>query len=538
MPDTHDGSYYSPHSGYHIDGHTFRGQEGAVIYLRDNCFMAPQEAVMYCRRLDEQCQKDFRAYMAVGRNEFNHTGVKELVRRYSCRNKEALKEIPFTQWADAWYADLRHRIMEDTHWQRKRYLDQPRNYFGDKPVSEITESDVEAFCEHAKFELDASVYEVYLHRVTLSNIFGEAVKYGLIEESPAPLEPYNPSCKPVYRRNSLTEDEVAILREKLPENIIKHCILLMIGSGIRIKELLALTREDIAPDGSYLDVNKVCRTVFHHTPIVTHPADDQDIRIVYVLPDFQSSAVYLREHGGDKFVLTSSRENGLFTSREFHGLYNTVMESVPGVPFFPPTDCRRTHFVLYDTAAPLEDILSDEGDREENLTHEISDTPAEDSSPISVVIETQPVHVEEPAIPDVNNDEFPAVENVTTPPAIIASSPTAKKTPDSHHSIPLPDTIWKNPTPPHTNSPVSIQPSHNKREGLERTVGAQTKESSASVFGFQAGDRIRYFGIGLGVITKMIPLRNGDAMAQINFANSQKSGRYMMKAAARLMQKI
>lgn len=245
-----------------------------------------------------------------------------------------------------------------------------------------------------------------------------------------------------------------------------------------------------------------------------------------MMPAFQSSAVYLRENGGERFILTSSRENGLFTGREFARLYRTVLKQEPRIKLLTPKHCRHTYFVLYDTLSLEEESIFEE--QEDGSEEDESHVPEVDTVPEEISAgEARVLQIESKASPVSTTDD-------TSSPA--AAAPVSEKAPHKPAAMRLPDTIWKAPAQPKESR--NKVPSDNNPKGLERPP-RDKKDEAGTIFGFKAGDRIRYKGIGYGVITKMTPLKHGrDAIVQINFANSQKSGKYMMQAASRFMQKI
>jgi site-specific recombinase XerD len=65
--------------------------------------------------------------------------------------------------------------------------------------------------------------------------------------------------------------------------------------------------------------------------------------------------VYIREHGGSKYIWTSQRESGLFTIEEFRNRYRSVMKKIPGITYYPPHCCRHTYITnLQANHVPME----------------------------------------------------------------------------------------------------------------------------------------------------------------------------------------
>lgn len=57
-------------------------------------------------------------------------------------------------------------------------------------------------------------------------------------------------------QTAFTDEEVRRLMAELEDDVMGHSIRLMLDTGLRVLELLALTPDDIAPDGSDLRVEK------------------------------------------------------------------------------------------------------------------------------------------------------------------------------------------------------------------------------------------------------------------------------------------
>lgn len=260
MPRSLNADYFNSRVGYIIDGNPYGGRDSAVTYLVESCFMTVKEAISYCSHLYKDYRKVVSAYRKSGHHSFNGTGMEALIRSHTSRDPNAVREITFSQWADAWYADYSYEVPKDVHWIANFYLKPMFSFFGDIPVFEIKNSDIDGYVDFIRFERDITPTGISRHLIILNEIFSKAVEHGVIDKVPDASSLHVPA---ISRRmdgppmDAYTSDDIAIMRESLPDNIIKHCILLLVGTGIRVQELLALTKDDIAPDGSWLDINKV-----------------------------------------------------------------------------------------------------------------------------------------------------------------------------------------------------------------------------------------------------------------------------------------
>ena len=66
------------------------------------------------------------------------------------------------------------------------------------------------------------------------------------------------------KKDAFTDAEQELLKNYLPDNMIGHTILVMLATGVRSQEILALLPEDIADDGSSITINKAIKMVDHY----------------------------------------------------------------------------------------------------------------------------------------------------------------------------------------------------------------------------------------------------------------------------------
>ena len=63
------------------------------------------------------------------------------------------------------------------------------------------------------------------------------------------------------KKDAFTPTEVDTLMAELPDNLLGNSIRVLLISGLRVQELLALTPGDIAEDGSHINVDKAIKMV-------------------------------------------------------------------------------------------------------------------------------------------------------------------------------------------------------------------------------------------------------------------------------------
>ena len=250
---------------------------------------------------------------------------------------EAPEEVstPFSNWADRWYEDYKTQVQASTYSGYQYTLRKVKEYFGNRPLEEIKPMDINRFHD---LLLTSELSKSYITkcRAMLIQIFDAAEANELIAYNPARkakalssratgLQDEEESTK-----DSFSEWEVGMLRRNLPDNMIGHSILLMLSTGLRAQELLALMPQDIAKDGSTVTVTKAIKMV-DGVPTLGGPKSKRSKRLIPVPVDYREHAVYLRNHSGKPYIWTSRRENGLFDVGAFRGRYYRTLAKVPGV---------------------------------------------------------------------------------------------------------------------------------------------------------------------------------------------------------------
>ena len=281
---------------------------------------------------------------------------------WSTRVLRPSSRMPFSKWADHWYRDYRTQVQPSTYAGYGYTLEHLKSYFGDRPLCDIRPLDVVKFHNDLVAAGRSKSY-IMKDRMLLIEIFDAAVSNELMPGNPArkaKLPRIIPTLETIQEfqsgKDAFSEEEIRLLREHLPENMVGQTILLMIGTGLRTQEMLALLPEDIAPDGSSLSVSKAIQSV-HGVPVLGPPKNLRSVRTVPIPKNCRKYALYLREHSGKPYIWTSRRENGLFSVGSFRRLYYKALAEVPGVRALSPHCCRHTYVsTLERHGVPMEQI--------------------------------------------------------------------------------------------------------------------------------------------------------------------------------------
>lgn len=302
--------------------------------------------------------------------------ARRLMQDYLAQKRPADKEQSFSVVADTWYADYRTEVAESTYWNYGFTLNTLKNFFKDMPISQIKQLDVNRFLE-SLLEHGLSKSTIGKCRSMLMQIFTFAQDNDYILKNPVVRAKKIKAKKRVYEKGAYTPEQISTLRTTLPDDLLGNSILTLIGSGLRIQELLALRKEDLAPDGSWILVNKAVKMAYR-VPILGSTKSESGNRKIPVSSQYRANVRYLREHAGEKFIWTSARESGLYTIEEFRNRYKAVMSKIPGIPYYPPHCCRHTYITrLQAMGIPLDMIRILAGHQDSSTTLDYTHTSFE-----------------------------------------------------------------------------------------------------------------------------------------------------------------
>ena len=271
--------------------------------------------------------------------------VKEKIRRYwedrkSGKPSEAEK-IPFSDWADSWYADYRTQVQPSTYSNYQYTLKTVKAHFGSRPIQDIRLMDVNNFLT-GLYEKDYSLSKINKCKAMLIQIFGYAEDNEKILKNPA-------------LRAKVIRDTAEIAPQKKDAfHLDEIRIRTLLISGLRVQELLALTPEDIAEDGSWINVNKAIKMV-DGIPALGSPKSRKSRRIVPIPEAYRCHVRAIREQGGKAFLWASNRPNLLYSVKLFRKKYYAVLRQIPGVRRLSPHCCRHTYITSLEAeGVPLQ----------------------------------------------------------------------------------------------------------------------------------------------------------------------------------------
>jgi len=282
------------------------------------------------------------------------------------------KNLTLAEWGETWYEDYESQVQASTYGSYRYTLRLIEERLGKKTVADILPLDINRFQD--KLVKDGySLSQVRKCRTMLIQIFDAADENGMILRNPARkakiLKDRDGTLSaPRRTKDAFTEEEINLLDEKLNDDLMGHSIRLMLNTGLRTQELLALAPDDIAEDGSTVNVNKAVKTV-NGKPNMGLPKSIRSKRIIPVPDHARSSALYLREHGGTEHIWSLPGKNAVYSVGSFRRRYYYALSQIDGVRKLSPHCCRHTYVTrLQAKGVPIELIAQLAGHSEIQTT--------------------------------------------------------------------------------------------------------------------------------------------------------------------------
>lgn len=240
--------------------------------------------------------------------------------------KAAAVGLTFREYAERW---LEHRELAPhtrrSYEQSMRLAILPT--FGDKILTEITSEDVRAWFTKLGGGMETRRARAY---GTLTAILNTAVDDEVIDRSPARVVG-GTKVKRTKRQAVLLEPgELTKLAEAMPADL-SIAVLLAGWCGLRRGEVFALTRADVAADGSVVSINKAA-SLYGSAAVVGPTKTVESVRTVTVPPHIRAALVdHLDRHVGkvkDALLFTDPRTGGHLSEGRFRPHFFAAREAI------------------------------------------------------------------------------------------------------------------------------------------------------------------------------------------------------------------
>lgn len=271
-------------------------------------------------------------------------------------NPDLNRNITLGDFADTWYDNFNGQVEESTYSGYKVTLNKIKEGLGNIRLYDLKPLQINRFIQSLlKIYSDSYIRKV---RTMLIQIYDFAYDNGLVVRNPArhSMKLKKLSGNNKKEKDAFTEQEIEILKNELPDNLLGNSILLQIGSGLRAQELLALKKEDISADGATIKVNKAIKTVDGKAKLGP-PKNESSYRTIPIPENYRKYAIYLRENGAEPFIWTLSYKNPLCNVGTYRKKYKKLLAEINGIRVLLPHCCRHTFVTkLQARGVPMETI--------------------------------------------------------------------------------------------------------------------------------------------------------------------------------------
>lgn len=252
----------------------------------------------------------------------------------------AALDYTFGEWSEIWFENHKENVQTTTQESYRYTLRVLNDYFGRRKLNQIKAYDVEQFLKKLVRE-KASNSRISQCRGMLFQIFNKAVANDLLVKNPVAYADKTRKQRP-QRKEAFTTEEVKLLLKNLPEDQTGWSIRLMLGTGMRSQELLALEPRHITEDGSCITIEQAI-SMDKGTAALGVPKSFDSYRSIPVPENVRYCARLLRETN-NRFVWESPKKPGMPCNPSyFRDKFRKALEGVEGVRVLTPHCCRHTY---------------------------------------------------------------------------------------------------------------------------------------------------------------------------------------------------
>ena len=249
-------------------------------------------------------------------------------------------DYTFAEWADIWFEHHKDTIAPATQDSYRYTLKVLLEHFGDRKIVGIKAFDVEEFLKKLRRD-GGSRSRLTQCRGMLFQIFHKAEANDLIHKNPVRFAEKMRNLDPITEKDCFTAEEVKLLMADLPQNRIGASIRLMLGTGMRTQEILALEPRHIEEDGSVIHIRQAINMVGGMAEVGI-PKSRDSYRDIPVPPVLRPYALYLRNRV-EKYIWESDKVKKPVNPTYFRKLYKAELDKIGGVRYLSPHSCRHTY---------------------------------------------------------------------------------------------------------------------------------------------------------------------------------------------------
>ena len=276
------------------------------------------------------------------------------------------KDYTFLEWSDFWFEDHKEDISATTQEHYRYTLRILQDYFSNKPIAEFLAYDIERFLKDMRNEGRSDSY-LSTCRGLLHHMFRKAAANRLIDHNPVAFADKMKSRDPLKKKDAFTAEEVRLMMANLPMDRTGMSIRLMLGTGMRTQELLALEPRHIEADGSVIHIEQAVNMV-RGSSVIGKPKSRDSYRDIPVPPSLRPCAIALRSTD-KKYIWEAGRKDQPCNPSYFRDRFKKAIGQIDGVRVLTPHSCRHTYVSqLQALGVDIQTIQSIVGHADVNMT--------------------------------------------------------------------------------------------------------------------------------------------------------------------------
>lgn len=241
---------------------------------------------------------------------------------------------------NTWFEGHKDNIAPTTQESYKYCLKMLKEGFYHRPLTVIRPIDIENFLKGMRRDGRSDSY-ISKARGMLYQIFQKAEANDLVRRNPVRLAEKMRATGTAKRKEAFTTAEVAHLMKVLPDDRMGLSIRLLLGTGMRMQELLALEPQFIEEDGSVIHIRQAVKVV-KGTVSIGSPKSKDSIRDIPVPLNVRPCAIKLRDTT-DQFIWESPKTGLPCNPTHFRDVFRKSLEEAGDVRLLTPHSCRHTY---------------------------------------------------------------------------------------------------------------------------------------------------------------------------------------------------
>ncbi len=294
--------------------------------------------------------------------------VKEMKLAYDRMKTEGIvttRSYSFSEWSNEWFNVHKNKISPVTQESYMYTLRILQNQFGSLKMTDIKAIDIDLFLQDLILKGRSST-GVAQCKGMLFQIFNNAVANDIISKNPAAYVEKLKRSKP-KEKASFNVEEIRMMMHKLSHDRIGDSIRILLGTGMRSQELLALQKRHIAEDGSYIVVEQAVIQV-KGTVLIDDPKTPGSCRTIPVPECLREAAIQLR-NAGATYIWEAGKPNMPCNPSYFRKQFRKALQELGNVRLLTPHCCRHTYVSqMQALGVDLETIASLVGHADTNMT--------------------------------------------------------------------------------------------------------------------------------------------------------------------------